>query len=107
MTLLLGTYLTEQGLGVFEYVYGQRGRCDTEPSTWQSHAWLCQGPLIVDITADQFPEVPEPVIVTNASAWHGAFEQEARHVADFRVFDDETRATLGAAYRLICLQIPA
>jgi hypothetical protein len=100
-TLLLGTYLTEQGLGAFEYVYAQRGRRDADQPTWQSHAWLRQGPLIVDITADQFPEVAEPVIVTSSSSWHETFQQEVRHSADFRIFDEDTRASLDAAFRLI------
>lgn len=100
--LLLGTYLAAQGLGGFEYVSGSRGRRDIDPPTWQSHAWLRQGMVIVDITADQFAEVAEAVLVTTTSSWHETFSQQVQHAADYCLFDDGTRTTLGAAYRLIC-----
>lgn len=42
---------------------------------WESHAWVCSGGLIVDITADQFGA--EPVIVTPASdARYGAGDRD-------------------------------
>ncbi len=65
--LLLGNYLTEQGLGDFEYILGERGSKAADPSTWTSHAWIRQGRTIIDITADQFTEVTESVIVVDGS----------------------------------------
>src|ERR1700690_2284647 len=48
-TLLLGTFLAEQGLGTFTYVLG--GRTDDEIEGRYTHAWLeCDG-IIVDLTA--------------------------------------------------------
>jgi len=45
-SLMLGAYLSTEGLGEFDYVSGIRGK--------QSHAWLEKEGIIVDITSDQF-----------------------------------------------------
>lgn len=52
-----------------------------------SHAWIKQGDIIIDITADQFDEIETPVIVTNASAWHNRFDSKILFEADFHVDD--------------------
>jgi hypothetical protein len=57
--LLLRAFLQEQGLGTFAYILGWR---ETDRG-WGSHAWLEAAGVIVDITADQFPEIDEKVIV--------------------------------------------
>jgi hypothetical protein len=96
---LLGTYLAEQGLGSFTYVLGLRAKEGT--SRHHSHAWLeSDGDgTIIDITADQFPEIDQKVIVTVRSDWHATFERkEANEKADYRIYDEDTIATLGAAY---------
>jgi hypothetical protein len=96
-SLLLGTYLKEQDAGAFTYVDGGRGvspdRC--------YHGWLEAEGVIVDITADQFPEVNEPVIVATRSAWHETFGDRDRTEADYRTYDEQTKSRLGNAYRLI------
>ncbi len=46
---LLGQFLADSGLGDWLYCSGQQD----EP--FQTHAWLEQHGLILDITADQFP----------------------------------------------------
>jgi hypothetical protein len=61
---LLGQYFRDGGLGEWDLV-----------SAWtedhmKTHAWLLPDGLLVDITADQFPGVAEPVVVARASAWH-------------------------------------
>lgn len=96
-TVLLGYYLKTQGFGTFDYVLGMREDADGER---YSHAWLRQGGVIVDITADQFPG-NAPVIVTHASSWHDGFEVEVLHEADFHVYDAYTVATLSAAYKTV------
>jgi hypothetical protein len=55
---LLGQFLADSGLGEWQYRSGQRD----EP--FHTHAWLEQDGLILDITADQFPDVDEPVLLT-------------------------------------------
>ena len=52
--LLLGKYLSDVGLGEFDYVLGGVNE--------KSHAWLQQNKLIVDITADQFDDQTEEII---------------------------------------------
>ncbi|MBD9638475.1 hypothetical protein IB277_19415 [Ensifer sp. ENS07] len=101
-TLLLGTYLKTLGFGTFDYVLG-RGEDNGET---YSHAWLRQGNIIIDITADQFPG-QEPLIVTGASPWHDGFEAEVQHEADFHVYDAHTVAMLGAAYAAVMATLEA
>jgi hypothetical protein len=60
--LLLGEYLFNGVPGKWSYRSGIRdGHTD---------AWLDKEGLAVDITADQFPDIEERVIVTSYSAWH-------------------------------------
>jgi hypothetical protein len=102
-TLLLGHYLKAQGFGYFDYVSGTRGEGDD----WHSHAWLRREDVIIDITADQFPEIDQAVIVATGSPWHGEFESEVLNEADFVVYDPHTAATLGAAYRVVLQNMAA
>ncbi|HBC3375523.1 TPA: hypothetical protein KDX49_004807 [Vibrio parahaemolyticus] len=72
----LGTYLKEKGLGIFDsYVADVPGG---------NHAWLQKGDLIVDITADQFDHIKDPVIVSINSPWHLSLNAENQGNADFR-----------------------
>jgi hypothetical protein len=99
-TPLLGTYLIEQGMEPFMYVSGERG--DKDDGTWTSHAWLEGDGVIVDITADQFPEISERVVVTTFSPWHGTFEQNKEHIADYRFYAGQAAGTmLENCYRVI------
>jgi hypothetical protein len=66
-----------------------------------THAWLEQGSVIVDITADQFPEGTLPVIVSTASPWHEQFERESLNEADFRLYDHHTVSVFSRAYHAI------
>ena len=97
-TPLLGTYLIDRELGEFQYVLGKK-----YPSNkLQSHAWLQRDSLIVDITADQFDEVTQKVVVSRRSQWHRSFWQEVSHeVADFREFDGYALRVLQIAYDAI------
>jgi len=90
-TYLLAKFLEESGFGSFDYVLGERG-------TW-FHAWLQQGDVIVDITGDQFDDMPEAVFISRASSWHRQFSPEVQHVADFEKFGEPARATLRMAYQ--------
>ncbi|HUN33269.1 MAG TPA: hypothetical protein VMU95_14755 [Trebonia sp.] len=63
---LLGQYLTDSGLGHWWYCQGLQ--CDS----LAAHGWLEQDGLTLDITADQFPEIAEPVLLTTTPAWHHA-----------------------------------
>lgn len=99
-SLLLGTYLAEQGFGAFHYMLGSYG--DEFRGNFSSHAWLQQGELIVDVTADQFPDITAPVIVTHNSHWHRMLRGERHHIADYRRYGASVDAELAPHYALIC-----
>lgn len=68
-TWMLGHYLKfELGLDPKE-IQGERfddnGHCN--------HAWLGVNSLVVDITADQFPDGPAHVVATASSIWHAGW----------------------------------
>jgi hypothetical protein len=85
-SLLLGAYFKDLGFQGFELVRGERGRM--EVNSWTSHAWLACGTLIVDITCDQFSDVPEKTIVSSSSAWHAQFKIVGIGSSDFRSYID-------------------
>ena len=94
--LLLGTYLSAQGLGSFVYVAAWRRQRDGGK---QSHAWLESDGIIIDITADQFSDVSEKIIVTRKSLWHQTFAEEKKvSSADFRAYDPHTISSLKRVY---------
>ena len=101
---LLGHYLTSLGLGEFDYVLGERGRYGPE-TTEQSHAWLQQGMAIVDITADQFEEIEDEVIVLEDSDWHRGWRTKIPHRADHTIFGGHARRVLDAAYTEIVARL--
>lgn len=98
-SVLLGMYLTEEGFGEFEYVSGER--YFEEEERHATHAWLAQGSLIVDITADQFYEIDNPVMVTRVSEWHSGFEGRPRHIAHARAYDDQIEADYKHLYAIV------
>lgn len=85
--LLLGTYLTDIGLGDFTYVCGERG--SQADGDWASHAWLTQGELIIDITKSQFPDCPDDITVTDRSEWHDSFEVSQTFTANIKGTGDQ------------------
>lgn len=93
-SLVLGAFLADVGFREFEYVYGVIDREDGSIST---HGWLQWKNLIVDITADQFADVNEAVIVEDESAWHRRYRISQRTLGDFRQYPVEQVVEL---YRL-------
>jgi hypothetical protein len=79
---LLGRYLRENGIESAEYVC--RGRRKKSGPGNERHAWLEVCGLVIDITADQFPDQREPVIVTADHSWHSTFchPEERRDAGD-------------------------
>jgi hypothetical protein len=103
-TMLLGTYFIEKGLGTFDHALGylQNG----SPQGRQSHAWLEADDVIVDITADQFPEIDQNVIVSRNSDWHAALERDDMRqqlAADYRIW--HPRMDLEQVYKIILAEV--
>ena len=82
---LLGHYLIENGFPSPEYVNGIRA------ADRQSHAWIEVNGIIVDITADQFLEIDEGVVVSTDRSWHQQFsDKPGRRPADFLIYGDSS-----------------
>jgi hypothetical protein len=99
--LLLAKYLEENGYTGFAYVLGMR--------SGGSHAWLGRGALIVDITADQFEDQSQSIIVDTQSSWHASFRlhsEDRQHPANFERYDKATAATLANAFMAVVGQMP-
>lgn len=63
-SLLLGRHLQESGLGPVQFVEGW------SVTGHRTHAWVERKSLLVDVTADQFSEVGDRVLVTRDATWH-------------------------------------
>ena len=97
--LLLGAYFNDMGVFGFQYVCGTRG--SHQDNSWTSHAWLTRGKLIVDITADQFHDTNEEVIVSLNSTLHNTFEVEEISASDYREWHGNGLQELNAFYQIL------
>ena len=79
------------------YVWGRWGE--------QSHGWLEHDSLIIDITADQFPDIFENVIVTYDRSWHTKFKYQDKYIVDFEKFESMPRERFRAKYNTIVKEI--
>ena len=93
LTLLLGEFLHRSGYGMAEYVTGR--------SQKRSHCWLELDGIIIDIAADSIPDAPARVMVTPNRSWHKQFQENIRHSADIRGYDQRTQKQLLAVYEAI------
>lgn len=78
--LLLWKFLQTEFCGKYDedikYKSGMKGK--------QTHAWLeFKNAIVIDITADQFPDIEEPVMITSNKRWHEQFKNP--------IFRDEER----------------
>jgi hypothetical protein len=96
-SLILSHYLKEKGYGEFDYILGGR--------MGKSHGWLKQNDIIIDITADQFEDNNEKVIVTVNPIWHNEFKGEKQHIADLNIYDENSKTSLLNAYKEILKNI--
>ena len=96
---LLSKYLMSNGIKAF-YVSGtDRG---------QTHAWLEYNDYIIDITADQFPDISEKVLVTNNRQWHLRFKNQKKEyhdIEDIEVMDKSHSDRLRGIYNNIIFKI--
>jgi hypothetical protein len=94
---ILSKFLESHGIDNIEYVCGvfRDGK---------SHAWLEVAGYIIDITADQFPDVFQRVIVSKESLWHDEFEERQRRKAGYIVRNQITH-NLDKVYRAALAKI--
>jgi hypothetical protein len=99
VSVLLGQYFADSSMGSWTYRSGMRDD--------HSHAWIQCGRLIADITADQFVDVNDEVVVTRDRTWHAGFSPIAgdSHPALIDVYDDRTRQRLRSIYERILVSI--
>ena len=69
LSLILAKYLHAKRFGIPYIVCGYN-------DTHSSHAWIIMDDWIIDITADQFDEITEKVIVTKNSKFHDLFNRD-------------------------------
>lgn len=96
-SILLGRYLREIGLGYADYVSGSRDG--------YTHGWLEIGPIIIDITADQFGDAPSGIIVSVDAAFHDTFRPVKKAPYDAEECIPEYAAQLDEAYATIIKSI--
>ena len=91
---LLADFLRSSGLGDPLFVSGRNG------DHTSTHAWLELGDLIVDITADQFEDIEDRIIVTTDRNWYEArFPSVVSHrPAGLAHWDGPTHAEVARYY---------
>jgi hypothetical protein len=94
---LLGQYFSDSGLGQWIYRTGF--------TTSRTHAWVEQNGILVDITADQFPDWDEPpaVIVTRDHSWHDKYfpTQSGTRQAGLEFWDGPVHEQMLRAYVIL------
>lgn len=90
---LFAKYLSKKGIDAL-YVWGIN-------QNDYSHAWLEYRGVIIDLTADQFPEIHDKVIVSKESDWYKQFTMQGRYKSDFEEFNQYNSQRLGQVYKNI------
>ncbi len=93
---LLSKYLFENGIEA-EFVNGV--------NDFQWHAWLEYKGYIIDITADQFPEISDKVVIRLDKKWYSRFKRQTREYKDFEADDKLNVVRLGQLYKNIIEKI--
>ena len=102
-SLLLARYLVQE-LGASPVTFVSATGRD-EKDGLVTHLWLEFSGIIVDITADQFRDIQQAVIVTTDRSWHDRTfpEQESYDFAtEERTFDDYYKIKFDSDYNKIC-----
>lgn len=101
---LLAEYFLEKGVPDVYFVVN--GRLDGDPE--KSHAWIEIGTVIVDITASQFPDIFENVMIKENRTFHERFwgQQSQAAISDFGNYVPEARENFRKAYAKIRGRLP-
>lgn len=104
-SLLFARFLRERWSVDWQLVSAQRGR--PSKGNWVSHAWLESGGIIFDLTADQFPDAPSPVIVSSESEWHRRFVWKRKFPVNDYGYHGEALVKLERQYGHVRTQLGA
>lgn len=95
--ILLGRFLNENDFLYVDYVCGGK----TVKGELATHAWLEIENVTIDITADQFEDINETVIVTKDRTWY----EQYREINRFRIgemsFNEQAKERFNKTYELI------
>ena len=91
---ILAELLTELGYGNFQHVSGCR-------EDNYSHAWLEQDGVVIDITADQFDEISEPIYFGEMTKWYQQFEIQIKKKAGYSLLDRNSVEELSEVHLII------
>ncbi|MGD8190199.1 hypothetical protein ACQCN2_09470 [Brevibacillus ginsengisoli] len=93
---LFAKFLSSHGISTY-YVWGLKSE--------QSHAWLEYEDIIIDLTADQFDEIQDEVIVTTERSWHNQFVVQNKRLCDFDEYNNYNANRLRTIYNNILNRI--
>jgi len=93
---LLAKYLLSKGIET-SYDWGMYNG--------QSHGWLVYHNYLIDITADQFDEINEKVVVTNDATWYLKFRNPTKKLRTFEDFNIFNYERLNEIYEAIMRKI--
>lgn len=102
-SILMATYLASHGILGFEYICGERGQ--QELKNWTTHAWLRSADVIIDITADQFPDAPNCLVFHADSTWHRTFEAGVPQPALLNEYTGYGALLMQVMYSKICSKL--
>ncbi|MHA1637071.1 MAG: hypothetical protein ACTSUB_03555 [Candidatus Thorarchaeota archaeon] len=75
------------------------------PGKEQSHAWLEQDGLIIDITADQFDDVDVSIFISDDHEWYRQFENLDRTTSQIDEYNMPSAGRLWCDYSKIEAQM--
>jgi len=93
---LLAKYLLSKGIET-SYAWGIYNG--------HSHGWLVYQNYIIDITADQFDEIKEKVVVTTDPTWYLKFKNTTKKIEAFVDFNTFNHERLSLIYETILSKI--
>ncbi len=98
-SLLVGSYFKDNGINGFVLIKGKRG----EGSSLETHYWIEKNEVLVDITAIQFGDTKEEVVIDKTdSGWYGTFKKEILQEADYRaIAARDVKRHLEAVYEYV------
>ena len=91
---LLGTFLIQKGFCDLIIQIGEKYYLKNNYEQEYTHAWLkAKNSLIIDITAYQFPEISEKIIIQETPLWYNSWTI-VEEISDFNIFNIASTTSL-------------